>query len=211
MLLEEKNEMFNLELFINRQDLIWTKYDSLEQGLDILKSEKDFINNFDRYIIQTLEEIYEVSETYDPEEIMKELVDILMYLGTMYAIVRENAKTHCCPTRYNVMYETNKDLSTHFVGQDFNELTSTILFDLMSIRRLFGKRKWHKYSEELSDEQKLNTLDVMEERIRHSIKATISYLLDYASMENVLTSFEYVEKLILEKQDFVINLKGKNE
>lgn len=200
---------FELNKFIDGQDKIWTKYDSIEQGLDLIKSEKDFINNFDRYIVHTLEEIYEVSEARDVEDMVEELIDVLMYLGTMYAIVRENAKLNFSDVRFKTTFQNeliNPTTDTH----TFEEMTSMILFDLMNIRRLFNKRKWHKYSEEMTKEQKLNAIDVMESKLRHSIKHLLSFILDTV-FSQTNDFYNYVDGVLYNKQQFVINLQGKNE
>ena len=88
------NINFDLRSFIQFQQQIALKYQTKEELLYENIESKGFINNYDRYLLHCIEEISEVRDAIlnhkDIDEIREELVDVLMYLGTMTSLVELN-------------------------------------------------------------------------------------------------------------------------
>lgn len=126
---------FDRKALFKRNFHIFNRYDSLDNFN--LKEPTTFINNFDKYLLHTIEEVIEYNQTEYTD--FSEFVDILNYTGTTGSIILHLAELH------EVQLEK-------FSEYDFN-FSSTIIFDTLSlsiveslidIRRLIPHRKWHK-------------------------------------------------------------------
>lgn len=199
-----KNNVFNLEQFLANQKLIWTKYDSIDEN-SLLQSEKKFINNLDRYILHTLEEVYEVQEAYivfdNFEDYISELNDVMMYCGTMLSIVNENLKL------LNSEEEFETEITFELSKMSLQGLCIYTLNQLIKVRTFYKKRKWHKHSIELNKEEKYNTL----KQAQFILIELIKLYLGYSQLEISRWHPELIlSEMILDKQSFVIDLKETN-
>ena len=231
----KSTSQLNLKEFAEQQKLIWTKYDSLENGLSLKKSEKEFINNFDRYILHALEEVYEVQGAYTKcisesletlqadsikdltdEYIVKfaknitfrdyifEIIDVAMYCGTMYSIIQENL-SELSNLNFGFNYV---DIKSFKKDVKCDDVCLNTLSNLMAIRTQYGKRKWHKTSNELTEREKLSSvifsLSVLTE--------TITDLLGYAELELERrgTDRSLLNDALTSKQTFIKELKETN-
>lgn len=200
-----KETYFNLKSFLEKQALIWTKYDSLDKGLSLRTSEKNFINNFDKYILHTLEEVHEFLQEYNnsisttKEDIINELIDVLMYLGTMNSIIEYNYK------EFNNISSPSKDILTiNIKFSDPDILCEEILYYLIEVRRLYNKRKWHKISVEMTYLEKIDALSQTSKFITEAMKTILSNILILAHMYKF--SIEEIDNLINKKQAFILSL-----
>lgn len=159
----------NLKEFTSKQSIIVNKYEP-EETLKIRNLGcKNFVSMFDRYTLHCIEEIAETKEAMinfnsNKEEALYEIIDILLYLGSMQYIINMNCED------YNVNVEKEYDLN--YYNDIMNDTRyEDILLDTMELiikqRRIWPHRKWHKsYSEfssidiaiSLEEMKRLNTL-----------------------------------------------------
>lgn len=205
----KENEItkFNLEDALKKQNKIWTKYENQTDVLLYCSGEKVFIDKYDKYLLMTLEEINEAMEEFNNtkdrfgDEYLLEVIDILMYSMTMLDIVQLNIRTYASVMKL----DTSKLLTNSLIidpedmfynmTERFNEIFNT----LISTRRLYSARKWHKPHLELDNEKNLENL----KETYDLLTLAIVYICELLTSG---TDYEYLNKLINEKQDFVINL-----
>lgn len=166
---------FNLSKFLTTQGHIYEKF----------KFEGEGINLIDKYVFQTLEEIHEVNTAPNETELVGELVDIMMYLGSTLFTVDV---TH--PVGEIVIVKTRDKLEVKPIMDD-------VFASLIASRRMFPERKWHKpYTED----------DIIEGR--DEIFGGIIIDLIVKLVELLLTNHFYVQvdNMIEAKQRFINQL-----
>ena len=210
MLISENNEKIYFKEFVCNQERIWTKYDSLEKGLSLKASEKEFINNFDRYILHTLEEVYEVQDAKKDDnksftDYLEELVDVTMYTGTMYSIVNENFRELYSQEEYYFFSKTREEIEIKCIDLPLDQLCLKVLNNLIITRTFFKKRKWHKISEEMDLNQKKSALEQVEKLLFETIMLLLGFI------KNEIRDQNYgMNSLIEVKQNLVFMLSGVN-
>lgn len=160
---------FDLKEFSSFQKQIAIKYEPEEDFICKEKGSRDFIHRFDRYILHCLEEIVEAREEIRKSpvsmETIKELIDILMYLGTMNSIIKINLDYFQMKTQDIIELDVYR--ITRTPAQIDVELMN-ISELLVEQRRLFPQRKWHKPSSEFPE---LQLKYVMNELYRMNVEA----------------------------------------
>lgn len=134
----KKSNIFkiNFRYFITNQDKIQKRY---KETLEKTNTRMEII---DKYILQFLEEIWEAQNEVDIVGITTETIDAIMYLGSLYAYMRGEMYSDC--VLIDELFITNAGYCS-----DIEQVKN----DLISIRRLFPERKWHKKEKsELIDE-----------------------------------------------------------
>lgn len=192
----------NLDELIKTQSNIVLKYEPVEDLLFPHLLSKGFITMFDKYLFHCVEEVIECREELNKShvstETINEVIDILLYLGSMNYIINLNLSF------YDMKYksELNIDATTF---QCTNLTVDKYLMDvteyLVSQRRYFPQRKWHKPSREFSEIQFKHILLQMYELNNKAIVTTSELLL---CMTNL--NVNYANELINTKQQFVIDL-----
>lgn len=121
---------FKLNKFLKAQFLIADKYmDKLEKYNDI--------DIMDKYILHIMEEIWEVKHSEDELEFCEELSDVLMYLGSLYGIL-------CKRSNIDIGEESDFYITSN---NRFEFSVSDLIDEIISIRRFYPGRKWHKNEE----------------------------------------------------------------
>ena len=212
---------FDLNSFVSFQQQIALKYQTKEELLYENIESKGFINNYDRYLLHCIEEISEVRDAIlthkDINEIREELVDVLMYLGTMTSLVQLNMERYEMKTRENfelqyltyvdhfnstmLFDKSQKPLITSDVPVTIDLKLMEVIHLLIEERRMFPQRKWHKPSvndSELQFKYKMNKL------YANNIKCMEIVL--QLLMEDRSCSERYINEMINSKGGFVINL-----
>ena len=201
----------NLSEFTNRQKSIVTKYEP-EETLKISNLGcKEFIKSYDKYILHCIEELSETREAEfiynatdnDNNELLYEVVDILMYLGSMQYIIQLNCNEYNVP--YDNMLEINySERNTDSIYMKTLEVDSMLMDindQLIAIRRLWPHRKWHKpYKEFTSTEIHI----VLTKMLYKNLKA-IEYCIQlylFLSNENYLL----LNKMVNKKEKFIFEL-----
>ena len=191
----EHSVRFNLRNFLNIQEKIWTKYDKEENVVIMNNTEKNFINNLDKYLLHTTEEVMEAYEEslkteFEEDKFIEEVIDVLMYTGTMVSILERSVITKeiYVPNIFeDVVYE-----------DDIQTCLMCIMKNMIDLRRLFPARKWHKPYTEKSEIENRERIIKSIEFLKHNIKIVLSILFKYDE--------EKVNNIILNKQLFILKL-----
>lgn len=197
---------FNLEEFVNTQQIIVNHYEKEEDLLISNLGCKEFIKSFDKYILHTIEEVSETYEELSKDNLhdkMEEMIDILMYLGSMNYILKANMKN------YKMKYESFFDYDYYVQVYENRSLKSyqnnTCLLKIVDLlikqRRLFPQRKWHKPSKEFSELEIKHNLKLMYDLNISAMKIVLNLLLD-TSIQDI----NLINGIINEKQQKVISL-----
>lgn len=199
---------FNIYTFFRKQMEIFTKYDSLKNFVEDKKLSDRFIQQLDRYILHTIEEVVEVLDvssgfTYNKSKCVEELIDVLMYTGTMGGIIDASL--------YKIRGEdVPKDITIPIVTTKYNKdneikegLLKGVLLEVISylieIRRLFPERKWHKPHPECDVETQIERL----EKALNLIKGICCMILNTVLR---VKTMEEIENQILDKNGFIQSL-----
>lgn len=203
-----KNEIIlNVKEFKKKQYCIWSKYEEVDNVLLFNITEKQFINLLDRYIMQVLEEIVETETEFEEnggifnKEYLLEVIDTMMYLVTILDILDVNICTyqlHMGVVNNTYIPESNIIIEHQEFPYNVQDQLFKIVSNLMNIRRLYSARKWHKPHIILTNEQYLETLINTYKLISDSISITLRML--------VHEDIEYINKLIRDKHEFIVNL-----
>lgn len=118
----------NFEEFIHNQESIQRKYK------DKLESTNNIYEVIDKYILQVLEEIWEAQTAKTDEDRIYEIIDAMMYVGSLYSYMNDALDPNNSITQ-KIIFVSN--------GKSYNDLEK-VKNDIISIRRLFPERKWHK-------------------------------------------------------------------
>ena len=134
---------FRLAKFLDSQFLIADKF------MDNLEKYKD-IDVLDKYILHILEEIWEVKHAESEEEYYEELSDVVMYLGSLYSILsfRNGLDVNDEP---DLFLTTNNLNSANFD-------VSNLVDEIISMRRFYPERKWHKNEKNDVDNKDVDTI-----------------------------------------------------
>ena len=161
----------DLSLFMENQSKIMNKYLYALEDLSLFEK-------IDKYIMQIVEEIWE-SKTADNEiEKIKELCDVVMYIGSTYKLIEEHTNIHpIIDFSHIILYKNN----------NFN---IDIIFEkIINIRRLFPERKWHK--KESNDIKASNEdINVVLIMLYNMIKEIFEYLI---FSNKIIDPFIYIE------------------
>ncbi len=182
------------EIIKNHLSIVET-FDNIEESFDI-KDPYKFIQNLDKYILHTIEEVIEY---FDSVYTMKdEVVDIFNYLLSNAAIlykVRGRIKI--------VDFDNQKFVNE----QDINVLLLEIISNLIAIRRLFPERKWHNNEtiKEVSDE----ILEIAQIHIINAIYVLFLICSNYFYLE--LSPETLIEKSKIKAESIVSNYKLDKE
>lgn len=197
----------NLKEFTSKQSIIVNKYEP-EETLKIRNLGcKNFVSMFDRYTLHCIEEIAETKEAMinfnsNKEEALYEIIDILLYLGSMQYIINMNCED------YNVNVEKEYDLN--YYNDIMNDTRyEDILLDTMELiikqRRIWPHRKWHKSYNEFSSIDIAVSLEEMKRLNTLCITYIISLFLKETNNDFVL-----LNKMVNSKEKLVIDLPMPN-
>lgn len=152
--------------------------DFLKNQLEITKKfpvKDDYFEKFDfKYLdlllLQTTEELYEVLTSKTKDEEKKEIIDVLMYLGTSFVFIDYSDKKE-----EEFLKEKDIVLDDQKLNIDLDSFIKDLFLQIFSIRRLYPERKWHKtYDKSLiNHEKRLNQTKFI---IKNSIKEILKYL-----------------------------------
>jgi len=181
---------FELEPFVRIQKLIAEKFPP--NGI-----QKD-IDKFDKLLLQSLEEIFEIKIARNPEEVAEEVIDLMMYLGSLYNTMKDYSKEIEIPKHhFNVTMKNNKDI----MNGKLYDVLDYVENSLFSIRRQYPERKWHKeYNISSIDKEKRfnTTLYVILECIKKVAEVLFEMVLDE----------ERLIELINYKQNYILSINN---
>lgn len=181
---------FELEPFVRIQKLIAEKFPP--NGI-----QKD-IDKFDKLLLQSLEEIFEIKIARNPEEVAEEVIDLMMYLGSLYNTMKDYSKEIEIPKHhFNVTMKNNKDV----INSKLYDVLDYVENSLFSIRRQYPERKWHKeYNISSIDKEKRfnTTLYVILECIKKVAEVLFEMVLDE----------ERLIELINYKQNYILSINN---
>ena len=194
---------FNLELFSTIQSRIVNKYDAPEELSYSVIGSGAFIALFDKYLFHCIEEVIETRDEFKKgmqcKTIKEEMVDILLYLGSMNYIIKLNLEYFHMATDLNINldYYTTKAYSK----ETFDSKLMEVIQLLVDQRRMFPQRKWHKPATEMPEIQMKYTLKTLYSKNINAMKIVLSLLLDSS-----LVDVNEINMLINTKQTFAIDL-----
>lgn len=171
---------FRLRDFALMQKKIYDKFDT----------KTSYMQNINNYFLHIMEEVYEVQISINKEEEKEELIDVLMYLGSTLNCFN-NIDIELMPNMIEV--DINDVTNNDVISQ-----TNTIVHSLLSIRRNFAERKWHKPYDPSQIDYKLRD-SLVEISLIDLIKRVIILLV---SNNNYLE----VNSSLNKKQKFISNL-----
>lgn len=190
---------FNLQKFIDIQTDIYTRF---------IPPTPDYFERIDSLLFQTLEEKFEIEMETDKVCKMEEIVDMLMYLGSLYAsVISYDDNIYMKNGSYSRINTCNTiTLNNSLIN---NNIFEEIEYDLFVMRRLYPERKWHKSI----DEKSINYLE------RSIISSNIIIKCMYKIIEYIPNNYFYnisntdidktidvINNLIYNKQKFILNL-----
>ncbi|ALN97940.1 hypothetical protein Bp8pS_261 [Bacillus phage vB_BpuM-BpSp] len=185
--------IFNYQEFLTVQERIQRKFKINYSGTEL----------FDKFAMQTLEEIFEVlTEKSGEEGIKKEIVDVIMYLGSLYsALFDDNFKNKDIKedTIKLELYEVGS--MGHYPAQDVEYRMIATFKSIFKLRTLLKDRKWHKKTD-YSLSKNLEDLRSILESIRYMISYLVEFLIEY-SYNNI----NELNSLFKAKQSFILNLE----
>jgi hypothetical protein len=192
--LNENIMEFKMRSFMDVQKEIYEKFRFEAEGHEI--------NTIDKYILQTIEEIYEVDSSSTPSHQCSEIIDILMYLGSLYwcveefciVSIRNERKVISFPKQYFNVKDGSENYDNSLV--DVDGISKKVLTGLVSIRRLFPERKWHKEHKYLEPQQVKDRQNYALETITILIREVFEFLIKNFSPE-------YVDRNIITKQKLI--------
>lgn len=200
---------FDVKTFIENQQVIVNHYEKEEDLLIKNLGCKGFIKSFDKYILHTIEEVIETKEELfknDLHDKMEEMIDILMYLGSMNYILYANMNYYGMNPdskidnfEYN-FYAYSGVNETNLYYQYESSLLDIVEL-LIKQRRLFPQRKWHKPSKEFSELEIKFNLNQMYDWNLLAMQYTISLLLSISNQ-----NISRINEIINEKQNKVTSL-----
>ena len=152
-LISGNNNVYELELdeFLERQSMIQQKYMhklSNNTSMEIL----------DKYILQIFEEMWEVDNAPDPLSRIKELCDVLMYTGSLYTIIEEKIGVKVPIEGFIIISPEDQVL-------DLNKIRN----QLISLRRFYPERKWHKNETSIGEVVNKISLEILSDIIKDII------------------------------------------
>jgi hypothetical protein len=167
--------MFDLSKFLVMQGHIYEKFKFEGKGIDLI----------DKYVFQTLEEIHEVNSAPNEIEQAGEIVDIMMYLGsTIYTVETFH------PTGTVTIVKTKEKA-------EVKPLMDEVFSSLISARRMFPERKWHKT---------YNENDIIEGRDEIFVSIIIGLIVKLAELLLTNNFYINVDSMIEGKQRFIKQL-----
>lgn len=192
--------IFDLNKFITTQKNIYKKY--LLKNTNY-KNSKTIINTdiIDKYFFQIIEEIFECDKEDSIDKIIEESIDILMYCGSTLNLLDNSLLNNINKLYYpNLINRYNYDIK-----ETYHNTMKKLFDNLLSLRRLFPERKWHK---------KFNVNDILEERFlifRDIIIKNINILNEEIFLPNSFNnndniSFTGINNLINYKQNYILEL-----
>lgn len=167
---------FNMETFVSKQGTIYNKFTPKGTYVEII----------DKYLFQTIEEIHEVKQETDKEEQAKEIIDVMMYLGsTIYSLV-------------NFPEIKRSIIIAKTEPMDVNSTMDEVFESLMHIRRMYPERKWHKV---------VNKDLIIKDRNKIAVQIIFSLIEKLASLLVSNHFYVKVNNMIVRKQIFIEELK----
>lgn len=155
----------------------------------------DDMRNLDSYLLHTIEEVWESKDASTKEEKLGELIDVLMYTGSMKGyidvVLGEEMKT---PLK---LYLSAKDIEEDPDNVNLDGITDSII----EIRRQFPERKWHKPMPKFTDEN-------IKER-RYRVVVMYNNLVTKV-ITSIFKSGYYIPEIneaLNEKESFILKLK----
>jgi hypothetical protein len=176
---------FDLWEFMDIQKAIYDKYKHSLEGLSQFEIT-------DRYIMQTLEEVHEVWDSRDEQHRIDETVDVMMYLGSLYwALGLEPG------VEYHEVVVIHGGYVNSAATMSINKMAKDVFGMLMSGRRMFPERKWHKpFKKEDVDFQRWGIFGTM----------VLKAIMDIATILIQAEGPEQTDSRIREKQTFIETL-----
>lgn len=192
---ELNKQAFNLEGFLEKQREIYKKFIPPTAFNTTLE-------RFDKLIMNLTEEMLEYEMEFqsfgctsdDKIEMIKELIDVIMYTGTCMVVWQDE---------YSVIFKETLPVTLFVNPINFHYKIFTLFhqhyFDSVAIRRNFSERKWHK---------PINPNEEKEETVKQLLNIQLRYLKEYIYQLLYLldNDIDNLNKMILEKQDFILSL-----
>lgn len=166
--------------FLKGQDEIAKRY------LPRLKDLSD-IDIIDKYILQIIEEIWEVKNSRNYNEKLEEICDVVMYTGSLYTII-------CGMINLDV-----KDIKDEAFIETSEFDPNKIIDSLISFRRCFPSRKWHKNEKISIDGDYIKNIGL------NLLKTEIINIFAFLTYEMEEQGFNFI-KYILNKQKYIYEL-----
>jgi len=225
-IIDFRNDYFTIDLksLIDRQKFIWLRYESSDVYNLKKNNATTFIKELDKYLFNITEEIIETLDVqvdcddnkfnerseFDINELIEEIIDVFNYSATTLSILH---------TAYNCI-EKEDDVIGILASNDFEKVHLSdadymkdmlykdlllVLHNVVSIRRLFGERKWHKPHPK-------DNLEMNKERLILSMHYMINCLKAAARILYAITKdFDKVNAVMNEKFKFIVELPDVTE
>ena len=166
------NNSLNLNKLYEMKYKTFSKFDSINK----FRNKDTYIHNVDKYILHTLEEI---SEVFTDEDEREELIDVLLYLGTIYSFILKTMET-----KYDIYINDYHKIELEETTKSKEKyLFNDVFMNLMEIRRKFPERKWHK-NDTVSGRDHKKRLKESKKIIEESMSIVAGVILDKCIDEN---------------------------
>lgn len=182
-----ESNIYEIELstFLDNQKKIMEKYKG--------KLEKNTrMEIIDKYLLQTMEEVWESENESNDVSQLYEKIDVLMYLGSLYAVV-----TDCddAVIKHDNRYFTIVNIYDPEAPFKVKQVSDS----LISLRRLMPERKWHKPHNNKLEEINIISADIVMNLIKNMINLIIYD--EYQINKNKNTSTEIANRYIKIKEE----------
>jgi len=194
-------ELNKKEIF-KRQTIIFNFYDDIKNFS--LSDGKNLVNNLDKYILHSIEEIIEYFNTTFTD--VEEFIDIVNYISTLGAIIYLLGKKYNVELENESNIKLDKSIKTKML---IHVLSLTSIESLIEIRRKIPHRKWHKNNEnKILGKDFINDAWYEVQRSLHSI-LLIGDMLGYETTSVKILSEKKYKKIIAQsKKEGITNKKN---
>ena len=174
---------FDLNTFMNKQRSIYYKFKFEGEGIDVI----------DKYFLQIQEEVNEVKFAESTRDMLLELIDVCMYLGSTFYVFKDTTMFEdIIAVKTNVHSLGFNDLKDKAI-QVVDEIQSALFF----CRRMFPERKWHKtYNPDNIDPMRY---EIFSNVILESIVKLIGFLFNHYSYSVISYHLNDKQKFIGEQ------------
>ena len=156
------------------------------------------IQNINNYTLHVIEELYESEIAENAEEQLEETIDVLMYVMSSMSAYELDPKFEP-PVGFADMFISGSELLGNTPS------VQDIINKLMSVRRMYPERKWHKPF----NSEDINYFVRSKETI-YAYMEIVEMVIKRLYINFKMSDTDYINSKLNEKQGFISNLEDDN-
>lgn len=191
---------FNIYQFLNIQKEIAMDFENVK-NIDIGNlTEREFINKYGLYLLHIIDEAVESIEANNFEDLITELIDTMMYIGSADALITFNIKEKLKDDEY--IEFSIKDLDFKY---NLDTLYVYLIRQISHERMLFPQRKWHKEYKKFTDKEYQEVLLTIHNINKNMIMEILYYITNLVLNEENIDINEFINNTFVKKQNKIEN------